>query len=243
MSWLGRVLGRRPAISQLQCDRLAQWRRQRAPDHDSPLREQRFVVVDVETSGLDVQSDRLLAIGAVAVAGGQICLDQSFYRVLRQRNSSDSANILVHGITGSEQLGGDDPVEVLLGFLEFAGKCLFVGYHAQFDEIMIRKAMKSHLGDGSRRQWLDLAYLGPALERDRNLRLGARTVERGLDGWLSTCGIVNYSRHHALADAIATAQLFLVFAHRAAAAAGGSLRVREIREMADSQKWLSRQPR
>lgn len=241
MSWLDRVLRRGPDLSQGQRERLAKWRALKTPDLDLPLGEQRFVVVDVESSGLDVLSDRLLAIGAVAVAGGRICLDQSFYRVLRQRNSSATSNILVHGITGSEQLGGDEPVEVLLDFLDFSGKCLFVGYHAQFDEIMIRKAMKRHLGDGLKRQWLDLAYLGPALEPTGTPKAGAGAGERGLDAWLSASGIVNFSRHDAMADALATAQLFLVFARRAAAS--GAVKVSDFRELASSQEWLSRQLR
>lgn len=241
MSWLDQVLRRGPDLSQGQRERLAKWNALRTPDPRLSFCEQRFVVVDVESSGLDVLSDRLLAIGAVAVAGGRICLDQSFYRVLRQRNSSARSNILVHGITGSEQLGGDEPVEVLLEFLDFSGKCLHVGYHAQFDEIMIRKAMKRHLGDGLKRQWLDLAYLGPALDQEGNTKSGSGAAERGLDAWLSAFGIVNFSRHDALADALATAQLFLVFARRAAASGAG--KVGDILELARSQVWLSRQLR
>jgi len=44
------------------------------------------------------------------------------------------------------QTGGAPPVEALLAFLEFCGKLRSWGYHSPFDEIMLDKAMRRHLG-------------------------------------------------------------------------------------------------
>ena len=64
----------------------------------------RWLVVDVETSGLDAARDRLLAIAAIAVRvdwpSGRlaIVLGDSFEVVLRQEAPSTRENILLHGI-------------------------------------------------------------------------------------------------------------------------------------------------
>lgn len=215
--------------------RLAAWSELPEPDLGSAHAGQRFVVVDVESTGLDVFNDRLIAIGAVTVESARIVLVRSFYRVLRQQRASNHDNILVHGIGGSAQTGGDDPVAVLLDFLEHVGKSPLIGFHARFDEIMISKAVRNYLGTGFRRTWLDLADLAPALPG------AAGGKSRGLDEWLKAFNITNYSRHDAIADALATAQLFQVLARHADLS--GSKRTADLIEAARSQQWLSRQPR
>jgi len=232
VDWL---LRRGRSLAPQQRDRLAQWRALPEQDLRLPLAQQRCVVVDVESTGLDVLTDRLLAIGAVTIEQARVVLDHSFQRVLRQPRASDQGNILVHGIGGSAQTGGDDPAEVLLDFLEFIGKAPLVGFHAQFDEIMIRKATRACLAEGFRRTWIDLAYLAPALQPANQGKA------KGLDDWLAHYGIVNYSRHDALADALATAQLFQVLSAQAASSQMTSAAA--LLEAAQSQAWLVRQPR
>ena len=232
VDWL---LGRGRSLAPPQRARLDAWRALPEPDLGSAHAGQRFVVVDVESTGLDVFSDRLIAIGAVTVESSRIALDRSFYRVLRQQRASHHDNILVHGIGGTAQTGGDDPVAVLLDFLEHIGKSPLIGFHARFDEIMIRNAVRKYLGGGFRRTWLDLADLAPAVPGAP----GGKS--RGLDEWLATFNIVNYSRHDALADALATAQLFQVMARTAEGS--GSKRTADLIEAARSQEWLSKQPR
>lgn len=235
MSVLGWLWRRGRRLRGDRAERLAQWHA--VPEHDgsAPCARQRFVVVDVESTGLNVFQDHLIAIGAVLVEGSRVVLGSSFYRVLRQTRASSHENILVHGIGGSEQTGGDDPELVLLDFLDFVGKCPLVGYHTHFDDIMIRRAMRGHLGEPCRRNWIDLAFLAPALG------LAQQERSMGLDDWLETFGIANYRRHDALADALATAQLFQVLLARATTT--GNLRTADLARLAASQEWLSRQRR
>ena len=234
MSFMDWLLRRR-RLAPEQAARLGAWQALPEAPHGTRHVQQRFMVVDVESTGLDVLNDRLIAIGAVAVENSCIALDGGFYRVLRQERPSAPENILVHGIGGTEQVEGDDPAEVLLDFLEYIGKSPLVGYHAQFDDIMIRKSLRRHLGTGFRRTWLDLAYLAPAISPDTSPQ------PRGLDDWLEACGIVNYSRHDALADALATAQLLLVLLSKAGRA--GTTGTADLVEAARSAEWLSRQRR
>lgn len=188
---------------------LRAYRSREAPDLGLPWTAGRIVVVDVETSGLNPYSDRLLSIGAVAVNGGLVHFDQGFETVLRQEEPSDHGNILVHGIGGSDQLAGREPARALLDFLNFAGKDPLVGFNAAFDRIVIERATRRALGIKPANVWLDLAVLLPALFPRH--AAGART----LDEWTNAFGIDNYSRHDAVADALATAQLLLVLLARA----------------------------
>ena len=91
---------------------LGRYRTLPEPSLASPLNRQRMVVVDVETSGLDPRHDRLLSIGAIVVSDGLVRLEQSFEVILRQDEASPEENILIHGIGGSAQLDGRDPVRM-----------------------------------------------------------------------------------------------------------------------------------
>lgn len=169
---------------------------------DAALADTRWVVVDCETSGLDVGVDRLLSIGAVALRGGRIDLAESYHVVLRQQAASDAANIVIHGIGGASQRAGEDPASALQGFAAFAGEDPLAAFHAPFDRAMLERDMKRVLGKRWRRRWLDLAQLMPVLDRGRECR--------SLDDWLGAHAIVNAQRHDALGDAYATAQLLQV---------------------------------
>ena len=183
---------------------MASYRAAAAPGHDAAIATLRLVVVDVETSGLDPQQDRLLSIGAVGVADSRISFHDSFEVVLRQENPSDPENILVHRIDGTTQLAGSAPADALAGFIRFAGKAPLVGYRAGFDRIAIDRAMQPALGTATSNTWLDLAHITPAVFPEH-----AKEVH-SLDDWTRIFGIENPARHDALADALATAQLLLV---------------------------------
>jgi DNA polymerase-3 subunit epsilon len=229
--WLARLLGRGAALTPEQRRRLDAWRA--LPDPvDAPAAEARWVVIDVESSGLNPRRDALIAVGAVAVVARRIVLGQSYYRVLRQDAPSGTDNILVHRIGAAEQLEGVDPREALIGLLEFAGKAPCVGYNASFDAAMLERAARTFLGERLRLTWLDLAWVARAVARET---AGPR---QPLDVWLEAFGISSAARHHALADALATAQLLLVLERKAAEQ--GVRTVSALRKAAAGERWLAR---
>lgn len=203
MSWFDAFFLKQPELASHQTTRLAVWQALPVRRHDQPLSAGRYVVVDVETSGLDTARDRLIAIGAVAVVHGRIQLTDSLEIVLQQTEASEKDNILIHGIGGTVQREGTPPADALLTFLEYLGKDPLIAFHVAFDQAMINRAMKAYLGLRFEHTWLDLAHLAPALEP----RLARST--RSLDDWTARFGIGNYARHSALADALSTAELFL----------------------------------
>jgi len=200
-------------------------------DRKAGLGGSRIVVVDVETTGLNLASDHLIAIGAVAIHNGHIALADSFEEVLRQKTESGKANILVHGIGGSAQRAGLPPEEALLAFLEYLDGAPFFAFHVAFDETMLRKACKKFLGINFRHAWVDLAYLLPELFPDYAKKYHA------LDDWLAHFSIGNDARHNALADALATAQLGLIALRAARARRAPDFK--SLQNMEKAQRWLN----
>ncbi len=228
---LQRWLTPRPRLTEPQAARLAAW--QALPDEvqNAAFYHSRCVVVDVETTGLNLMTDTLISIGAVALVDGKIALGDSYYVVLQQRESSGKENILIHGISGSVQREGKDPVDALLDFLEYLGKSPLVAFHVTFDETMIKRALRQYLGLTLKHSWLDLAYVMPALYPT------LAYSHRCLDDWINRFKIHIEVRHNALADALATAQLLQIAVSRARGK--GVADFAELRGMERTQRWAS----
>lgn len=222
---------RKPVLSVLQQQRLATWQALPSAATDARFNDSRCVVVDVETSGLNLMEDRLISIGAVAVVNGKIALGDSFYIVLQQTTVSDKANILLHGIGGAAQSEGIPPSDALLDFLEFLGKDPLVAFHVTFDQTMIQRAIRRYLGCAFKHPWSDMAYVMPAL----NPALASHY--RSLDDWISHFSIGNDARHNALADALVTAQLFQV--SLAQANSRNITDFSQLRDLEKAQRWVS----
>lgn len=232
VDWLTAVFVKNTRLTMAQQQRLASCRKLSRPALEDSFTQSRYVVVDVETTGLNLLQDRLISIGAVAVVGGRLLLEDSFSAVLQQREASSKENILVHGISGSKQREGLPPEDALLAFLEFVGSSPLVAFHVEFDETMVRRAMRTYLKFNFKHPWLDLAYAMPALEPSRAASC------RSLDDWVNTFGIRIDMRHDALADALATAQLLQV----ALALAGkrGEASFAALLDFEKAQRWVSR---
>jgi DNA polymerase-3 subunit epsilon len=195
-----------------------------------PLAEMRWCVVDVETGGLDAQHDPLLAIGAVAIERRRIALDASLEVGLTQTQSTAAANILIHGISGSEQRAGLAPHEALLAWLEFARGAPRVAFHAGFDQTVLQRSEREHLGVSDAAPWFDAAVVAPLLFPD------AAPHCRHLDDWLAHFGLAVYSRHGALADAFATAELWLLLIE--AARRENIVTAHQLRGLLRARRWL-----
>ena len=196
----------------------------------------RWVLVDVETSGLDMRHDHLLAIAAIALrldgeASPCIELGDSFEAVLRQEAApADKANILLHGIGVGEQRAGAAPAEALTAFEAWLGDAPLIAFHAAFDQTMIERAMKATLGRTLANPWLDLEPVADALHPE----VGGRA----LDDWLGHFGIECAVRHQAAADTLATGELLLRL--WPAARAQRCTTFAQMRRLAEQRRWLVR---
>ena len=207
--------------------------------------DQRWLVVDVESSGLNPQRDRLLAIAGVAVRrhanGWAIDLSDSFEAVLLQTEDHpvDKDNILIHRIGVQAQRSGMPPAQALEAFERWVGQGALVGYHSAFDQALIDRASTQALGRRIANPWLDLAELAPAVISDGASMPGPRS----LDDWMRRFGIECAVRHQAAADAHATAQLLLSLWPQVKAQWPKSTRpiaFKQVVDLAARSRWLPR---
>lgn len=208
MSWLHRLFRPHVELDAEVARRLEAWRALAPDNGHTPLLQQRFVVLDTETSGLDPRRDRLLAYAAIEISNGRIRAG-GVARVLCQAQPNSVDNILVHGITPSTQAAGVAVETALLELLEYAGKAPLAAFHAGFDREVLARACRETLGVRLANPWLDVAALAQALTPE------AVNARVDLDALLAHFGIGAGERHRAASDTRATAELFLVLLARA----------------------------
>ncbi|UOP12595.1 3'-5' exonuclease [Pseudomonas palleroniana] len=208
MNWLGWLRPKKPGLDTAQQQRLDQLPKA-VELGDGPLRSQRWVVVDLETSGLNLNRDQVLSIGAVVIEDGAIDFSQLFERTLQRSATKLSPSVLIHGLGPSAIAAGSDPVDALLDFMDFVGDSPLLAFHAPFDQHMLCRALKDSLGYRLAHPFLDVADIAPLLCPEANIR------EAGLDDWINHFHLQVGERHHASADALATAELMLILFSRA----------------------------
>jgi DNA polymerase III subunit epsilon len=204
----------------------------------------RWIVLDVESTGLDSRRDHLLAVAAVAVhlgdGGDRIVLGDSFDAVLQHdphNAEPDRSNILLHGIGVGRQRSGLPRAQALAAFEAWAGGSPLIAFHAAFDRAMIERARRELGLAALPNPWLDLEPLAAVLRRDIRAR--------SLDEWMAALGIVCAVRHQAAADTLATAELLLrvlpALRHAQLAAQGaasGAPPFAAVQELAEQRRWL-----
>ena len=163
---------------------------------DNTLFPLTFVSLDLETTGLNAESDRIIEVGAVKVEQGRIV--DSFQRLVNPGHALPDFVSILTGITDADLVGAPPFTDIADELATFIDDLPMVGQNYQFD-----------LG------FLNVNGVKPSgpvfdtLDLSRILRPSAANHSLG---WLiEEMGIVNDSPHRALADAEATAQVFLAF--------------------------------
>ncbi len=206
----------------------------------APGDDGRWVVLDVETSGLDTRHDRLLAIAAfgVQVAGRRLLLQpaDSFELVLKQApadlpNQPDRDNILLHGIGLGAQRDGMEPQAALARFAEFVGTAPLVAFHAAFDRAVIERACRLVQRPAPPGPWLDLEPLAAVLM--------PQLRARSLDEWMAALAVPCAARHEAAADAWATAELLQRLWPALVQELGEAPRFAQAARLAARRRWLA----
>lgn len=198
-----------------------------------PAAVERWVALDVETSGLDVRRDRLLAIAAIGLQVDwprqrlEVRLGDSFEVVLRQEEASSRDNILLHGIGVQSQRNGIEPVAALEAFEAYVGQAPLLAFHSAFDEALIGRHLKQCLGRRLPNPWVDIEHLCAATH--------PQVRARSLDEWMAHFGIVCPQRHQAAADTLAECELLQRVWPRVAAECRDW---RAVQRLAAQRRWL-----
>ncbi|KAF2957308.1 DNA polymerase III [Thermotoga sp. Ku-13t] len=165
---------------------------------DVDVQSSRYVVVDLETTGLHPMFNEIIEIGAVVIENGEIV--QEFHRLIRPKEKLDSFTVQFTGIT-DEMLQDQPPIEEVLNeFLKFCENSVLVAHNANFDYRFLRYYVEKFCGV----QWT-LPVVDTLALAKRLVRLSSYNLEK----LVSHFKIGAFKHHRALEDAKVTAKVFL----------------------------------
>ena len=165
----------------------------------------RWVVLDLESSGLDMRNDRILSIGAIAVEQSAVQFNDCHSALLQAPKFNSKNSVLIHGLTPQKLALGQEPSEALVELLEFIGDSPVIAWQARFDRTLLANELQRHLKTTLRTPFIDLTHW-LALRRPRPHPYG---FAEALGLW----NITQKQRHDSFSDAFATACLLLPLLH------------------------------
>lgn len=179
------------------------------PPGRTDWRSASWAVVDLETTGLDPAVDEIIAVGVVPIDGGRVIPGAGLYRLVRPTRGPTAASIRVHGIRPAD-LEAAPPLDAVLDELleALTGRRLVA--HAAFVERGFLEPALAARGVPLRGDIADTRALGRVwlTEVDH----GTVAPLLGLTELATRLGLPAHRPHHALGDALTTAQVFLALA-------------------------------
>ncbi|RUR37848.1 3'-5' exonuclease [Vreelandella populi] len=182
------------------------------PASDTPISDVPMVALDMETTGLDEDRHAIVSIGVVPFTLDRIKLAERRYWVVNPTRPLAEASIAFHHITHSEVAEAPDLDIVLDELLEMLAGHLVVVHFRNIERPFLDTAIKARRGEGVMFPMIDTMSLEARLHRQtlwaRFRRwLGRPPVSIRLNASRERYGLPNYQGHHALIDALATAEL------------------------------------
>ena len=170
----------------------------------TPWRDARYCVVDLELSGLDPLNDEIISFAAVPIDNGRVIAGGALYGLCRPTRPLPEGSILIHGLRTvdlDEAPPFDEAIQPLLSAM--AGRVI-VAHVAWVERSFLSRAFERQ-GIRLREPSLDTYELG------RLLALASEEPSAPMDlGELAqSLSLPVHRPHHALGDALTTAQVFI----------------------------------
>lgn len=172
-------------------------------DTQQPLADVSFVVVDLETTGIDPATDRILQMAAIVIDGtGRIV--ESFDTVVKPEYPEEYTHGAehIHGISQAEVANGMPLRQALTQLADITRGKHFTAHNAPFD-IGFLHAESQRVGfNYAVTQFIDTLQLARRTDVER-------TRKHSLEALCAHYGIERERQHEAKADATATAELLI----------------------------------
>lgn len=171
-------------------------------------RDAELIVVDLETTGLQAGTDEIVSFGAVPVTRGRLIAGGAVYGLVRPNRALSHASIEIHGIRPQDLDDAPAVPAALAPLADAIGERQVIAHTAWVERSFLQTPLRG-LGHRPPRNLIDTAILWRLLCIDRGepdpgfTQLG-RLAER--------LGLPVHHPHHALGDALTTAQVFLALA-------------------------------
>jgi DNA polymerase-3 subunit epsilon len=190
-----------------------------APHPRTPWRAAEYCVIDLETTGLNLRRDEIVAYGAAIVAEARISCGRTAYGLVRPTRAISVAALAVHGLRSADLAGAPAIDEAVDDIASLLANRVVVAHAAWIERAFLNRALRPR-GMALGRAVLDTAAL---LRACRLADINA-AGEPNLETASRRLGLPVHTPHHALGDAFTTAQIFLALATRLERTHAGSSR-------------------
>lgn len=172
-------------------------------------RETKFVALDVETTGLDPQRDQIVSVGAVPIVDGRVIVRDAHYSLVRSRCPIPARSTRIHTIRNQDLSEAPSLTECVLQVDSLLREAVVVAHSSSIERAFLRRAFRdAYLGFDF--EMIDTAKLAkPLLAAEKRVE----SVPL-LEDLARSLGVPIHTPHHALGDALTTAEVFLVAASK-----------------------------
>lgn len=170
-----------------------------------------LIAADLELTGLDVSSNRIISIGWTLIDSGRIQMKSNRHILINARQSV-GASAAIHELMDSEVAEGEELGDALEALFTAAAGRVWVFHHAGLDVSFLQQACTDWAGVSPPFSVLDTMQIELGLRKRRD-----QPVQQGdlqLGKLRSFYHLPRYTAHNALLDAYATAELLLAIASR-----------------------------
>jgi DNA polymerase III epsilon subunit family exonuclease len=172
----------------------------KGPEADPPLEAARFVVVDLETTGLRPGQARICEIGAVRVEA--LAPAGTFETLVDPGVPLPALVSSLTGIADADLVSAPGPAVAVRRFLEFAGDGVLVAHNARFDVGFLDREVERITGRRMAARVIDTVGLARRLLAGRVPRASLASLSYFFGTSVQPC-------HRALPDAQATAEILV----------------------------------
>jgi DNA polymerase-3 subunit epsilon len=178
-------------------------------DETLPWRAAQFLSLDFEATGLDLKLDDVISYGAVPISQGRMIVGEQSYSLVRPTKPVPATSSVIHRIRNMDLEGAPDAWAAAAELVrQLSGRALVA--HASWVEVAYLKRLLALQNTKLLVPVIDTASLARAL----GLRPRISDHEPHLESLAASLGLPVHDPHHALGDALTTAQIFLVLVSR-----------------------------
>lgn len=169
-----------------------------------------WVSIDCETTGLSVQSDEVISVGAVKIVGNRIMTSERLELIIKPTKLVSAESIKIHHLRERDVADGLDPDDAMRQLLEFIGSRPLVGYYLEFDVAMLNKTIWRMLGFGLPQPKFEVSSMYYEY-KNRQLPLSSRggSLDLRFATIMTDLGLPMRSAHDAVNDSIMAAMAFV----------------------------------
>jgi DNA polymerase-3 subunit epsilon len=170
-----------------------------------------YWALDLETGGLDRRRDPILAVGMVPIRGGTVRLGESFRTLVRPGGGRiDPESVRAHQLLREDVEAAPALARVLPEVDRRIGAGVLLVHHAAVDVEFLRRDFRAVGLPWPEPRVVDTARLLLRIGRATHPHLPDDQQPLQLARARAAYGLPEYQAHDPLADAVATAELFLV---------------------------------